>query len=535
MTVTKRPHFHDLPPEVVENIAENLDLGSLKCLRLASTACRILCLGPRFKSFFRQKTTDLTESSLEALCALASHPDLGPAVKHLTIMAVIYDVSEAERILSLGVRRIAGKLDEGTVRSAVHATLAQENNLTFGTLRGFKNSRPMIGFSRQNCDDQDRLDAESDLTWLRARQKEQDGQSDESILSSLVSAFRTFTRLDSVNLDAITVWGRRDTTVSTLHGQDWHRIWVRASQVYRLSMSALATSGLVVESLAVYRNTLRCSVPSCDIMAPLENFDSRNIALLGTSIRNLALGVSMKVETDAGKISATRKKILEQTTPGSRRLFDWDMLGSTDPEAVAETNFTGIARLLQFMPNLEALDLHLYRCLRGDLSGYDQIFELISQHIRLPLLKQCYLRGVYATQGALLQFLANHPFINHLDLREIYLTSGAWEPVIDHLNSKMPTLTRLRLSNLWTTQVLNLRPIWEADFDEMDYLKPSPISYPCQGGLVVHTWDFKEHDLKKGLEFYPTVQNPIPLGSPGRLHWLQSCLLEYGPPMGIIP
>ncbi|KLJ08190.1 hypothetical protein EMPG_09958 [Blastomyces silverae] len=446
-------------------------------------------------------------------------------------MAVIYDVSEVEGILSHGLRRTAGKLDEGTVMSNVYATLARENNLSFSTLPGFNNSRPAIGFSWQTCGDQDRLDAESDSIWLRTRQKEQDGQSDESILSSLVSAFRTFARLDSVNLDAITVWGR-DSLVSTLHGREWHRIWVRASQVYRLSISALATSGIAVESLSVYRNTLRCSVPSCDIMTPLENFDSRAIALFGKSIRNLALGVSMKIETDPGKISATRK-LLEQASPRSRGAFHWDMLDSTDPEAITESNFTAIARLLQFMPNLEALDLHLYHCLKGDPSGYDKIFELISKHIRLPSLKQCYLRGIYATQGALLQFLANHPFITHLDLREIHLTSGSWEPVIDHLDSKMPALTRLRLSNLWTNQILNLRPIWETKFDEMNYLKPNPISYPCHGGLVVHTWDFKEHDLKKRLKFYPTTPGDVPLGSPGRFHWLHSRLLEYGPPTGI--
>ncbi|OJD23097.1 hypothetical protein ACJ73_05548 [Blastomyces percursus] len=207
MAAARRHHYHDLPLEVVEEVAENLDLEPLKCLRLTS-----------------RKTTHLTESSSN------------------TIMAVIYDASGVECILTRGVRRrVVGRT---------------------------------IGFSGQKCDDQDRVDAESDFIWLRTRQRGQNEQSDES---TLVPAFLTFARLDSVNIDAITVWGRGNV-VSTLHGKD--------SQVYRLSISALATSG-----------------------------------------------VSMKVETGASKIAVTAKSS-SKAVRGREGAFHWDRLEPSDREAI---------------------------------------------------------------------------------------------------------------------------------------------------------------------------------------------------------
>ncbi|PGH29784.1 hypothetical protein GX50_07455 [[Emmonsia] crescens] len=170
------------------------------------------------------------------------------------------------------------------------------------------------------------------------------------------------------------------------------RIWVRASQVYRLSISALATSGIIVNSLAVYGNTVPCSVPSCDIMTLMEKLDWRNDARLGDSIQNLALSVSMKVETDVSKIPAAHKH-LEPANLRSQMIFDWNMLKVTDFEAVAMIKFTGITHLLKLMLSLETIDLHLYYCLKSYLNR------------------------------SLLQFLINYSHIDYLDLREIHLIS----------------------------------------------------------------------------------------------------------------
>lgn len=146
----------------------------------------------------------------------------------------------------------------------------------------------------------------------------------------------------------------------------------------------------------------------------------------------------------------------------------------------------------------------------------------------LPSLEQCYLRGIYASEESMLQFLENHPRINQLDLREMTLTSGSWEPIFKHLGSRMPALTRLRLSSLRdeNESLRNLNSVWEEGSGAADYSS----SYPCGGGLrMVHTREFDADDLKKGLEFKPCTPGRA-LGSPQLRRWLMSRQAEYCPP-----
>ncbi|KAL2013888.1 hypothetical protein VTN00DRAFT_1413 [Thermoascus crustaceus] len=435
-------NLNHVPPEVVEKIIKYLDLNTIKSLRLTSKVFGERCLGPRFKSFLKQQTTDLTEQSLWSLCTLASHPELGPAVKNLTIMATVYDASKLERILSTKKRRIV------------------------------ESSGPF------------------------ARKEEREALSNESVIDSLASALRLLGRLDSVDLDATVVQGP-NVTVSTATGE-WHPIWILASQVYCLTMSAVARSGVAVDTVTVYRNTPRCSVPSCDITAHVEKLDAGHLTFAGTSIKNLALSISTKVETDFHKITAARER-LEGADRAFHEVFGSKagLLEASNPEALAEENFLGIARLLRLMPKLEAIDLHLYDTLEGDAKAYDQIFKAIAREVHLPSLEQCFLRGIYASEESMLQFLENHPRINHLDLREMTITSGSWEPIFKYLGSRMTALTRLRLSNLRdeNKSLRNLNPVWEEGSGAADYSS----SYPCGGGLMVHTREFDVDDFKKGL------------------------------------
>lgn len=88
-----------LPIVVVDKILEYLDLETIKSLRLTDRTWSELCLGPRFKSFMRHQSTDLTPQSLESLSALSCHAILRPAVKDLTIVAAVYDSSLLQRVL----------------------------------------------------------------------------------------------------------------------------------------------------------------------------------------------------------------------------------------------------------------------------------------------------------------------------------------------------------------------------------------------------------------------------------------------------
>lgn len=115
MAVKAELNLDRLPPEVVERIIQYVDLDTIKSLRLTSRVLGERCLGPRFKSFLKRQTTDLTKRSLQSLCALASHPTLRPVVKNLTIMATVYDTFEVQRILCIKKRRVVKRGLKGQI------------------------------------------------------------------------------------------------------------------------------------------------------------------------------------------------------------------------------------------------------------------------------------------------------------------------------------------------------------------------------------------------------------------------------------
>lgn len=459
----KETNLENLPLLATETIVQCLDLAAIKSLRLSCKALSERCMGPHFKSFFCDRRTDLTKESLESLRALASHPKLGHAVKNLTVMAVMYDPSKLNEILSSRTRRVVETA--GPIRSVTY----------------------------ERCTEEEINKAKSDLEWLQAQRNAE--QSDASVIESLVSAMRLFGKLDSIHLAAGIVQTRE--AIELPPAGDWYETWTRAFQVYCLTMTAAARSGIAVDTLTVYRDTLCCSVQACRItahMASLEEPDRLSFAR--NTIKNFALSVSPEITSDF------------------------------DSETLAGHDGYGIKNLLELMPNLETLDLHLYRPRKGKTTHNERVMEEVAQEVHLPRLKRCSLNGIFPTEETMLQFLKKYPQINHLTLREVNLVSGSWTPIFEYLSCGMPALTFLRLSNLWTNgNLINLKPVWCENSLEI----PETSWYMCEDGIMVHTHDFDAEDLKRGLEFRPGPDGTY-MGSPQLMYWMTQRRAGYGPP-----
>lgn len=389
-----------LPSLVTEDIIQYLDLDTTKKLRLSCKALSEQCIGPHFKSFYRQQTTDLTEESLQSLYALASHPTLGPAVKDLTILAVVTDYSELEEVLSSGMQRKVTSL--GAIQS-VSCRESTEDELFM---------------------------VHADLKWLQARQEEL--QLPEILVTeSLASILGLFGALDSISLDTGIVLGRDNT--EPYSSEKFDEVWTRAKTVYSLTMTAVARSGVTVDTLSIYRDTLRCSIQTCRITAHTANLDPADrLSFAGKSVKNLALSISPEIPED------------------------FDMVALTGQSGC------GIASLLELMPNLETLNLQMYRSGKGKTVNPDEreALEEFTQAVHLPSLQQCSWHGINFTEETMLQFLKSYPQITHLTLGNVHITAGSWTPILEHLSSNMPALTFLRLSNLWVKgRSLNLEPV----------------------------------------------------------------------------
>ncbi|KAL8952469.1 MAG: hypothetical protein Q9222_001610, partial [Ikaeria aurantiellina] len=457
-----------LSVELLEKIAQGLELPELCNLRLTCKRLSDRCSGPRFKSFFECQRTDLTAASLHRLCQIAKNRELASAVRCVVVLAVVYDPTEFERMIHTKRRRSHKQQGVFSIIDEPQAT-------------------------------KDELDeAHRDREQLLASKKEQEAAlRDKSDLRILADALRHFGKLDRLATEAL-VAHRPGVFVAASSTREWRSVWIRASQVYHTAIKAIALSDVAIETLHVYKRSTRCSVPTCNINGSMPVLEAA-----GQHIKSISLSVSTKVETDPQKLADAYATMSES----DRVFFEAGMgtqtglLSEDNPAAVAEENLPGVARLLQQMPNLENLDLHLYNTMQGSLKCYAKVFTYIVYDVVLPSLQQCALRGVQCDEPSLLKFLRTHSSITYLELCNLNLTSGSYQPIFSHLLT-MPSLQRLTLSNLSAPEKgrMNLFP----KHATADQTKPGESwrpnntdSFRCLGGLMVHTRTITREQMQR--------------------------------------
>ncbi|PGH23553.1 hypothetical protein AJ80_02333 [Polytolypa hystricis UAMH7299] len=477
---------HLLPPEILENILTHLDhLPTLKSLRLVNKTLSTRVLGPHFSSFCAHQTTDLTPSSLASLFALATHPHLHrPCVKDLTIIALVYDECELENILKTGDR--------------VESTMEESEGRRFSVTYTKCTAEELDGYR-------------DDLARLLVRREEHSVRLREVVPAQLAEVLRLFgPRLRSIRLEAAVERGIGGVMELA---EEWrvNWVWAQAVKVYSLTMAAVCASGVAVSAINVFWDTQRCAVAARDIHAHLLTLDASQLEVVGAAIKSFSLSSSTPLETDVEKLA--------KDPPSCHH--DEDSDGSSSGAAPDEpSEFPAITRLISFMPNLETLRLRVYGPAGPDT--HDELFGRIARDIRLPQLRECVLYGMPVTHASLLQFLTNHPNIENLELSNMWLMrcrETDWDPIIAHLDKKMPRLKQLRLSNLMGySRPWNLLPIGESWMEERAMYEQRWWGLQCGGGLLVHTREFDEEELRQGLRFWPRP-NGVMLGSPQVMRW----------------
>ncbi|OJZ90790.1 hypothetical protein ASPFODRAFT_153615 [Aspergillus luchuensis CBS 106.47] len=484
-----------LPIVVVDEIIEYLDLETIKSLRLTDRIWSQLCLGPRFKSFMRHQSTDLTTRSLESLSALSCHDILRPAVKDLTIVAAVYDSFLLQKVL-----RTSRCEDEDSI--------------------------PWI--TARDCTLDEVVQAEADLAWLEEESARHQLAHEDHAVPTLTAILNNFGMLNFIAMEAKVTYSPRPDLFRSRG--DWYAVWCKATQVYHIAMSAIAKSTIELNSLTIFRSPIRSAIPTNEITAHMLTLDKAACTFTsGQSIKNFSIDLSTRVDANSERLSK-RKAEMERWERETRRswhgLRPGALLASHDPEVNFENNYPGVARLLQNMPNLETLTLRLRCTVIGDVSLYHRLFEYIASKVRLRRLRRLHLLGIYATSDSLLEFLRNHPDIEILWLEKVNLVSGLWEPVFTQIR-KMPSLTRVVLASISEAgQTLNLRPTEDND----DRSDPSNTDYYlCTRGVFVHRREFDACDIRKGFQFSTEYQG-APQGTHGFTSFLVFDQEHYGLP-----
>ena len=386
-----------LLPEILHDVIESLSFEDVTSLRLVCRQLGWKVIGRRYRGFFERKTTNLTRESLSSLEALGRHGALGRLVRHIRVVA------EAPAILSAEKARATRKLTTASPADPGETVVV---DLTEDQLR----------------------QTEDDLAWMRAQK---DDTEEAEVLELLARIFSW--GITTVELDARFVEGpgKRYSRPAAPHivPEEWQALWVRASQVYRLTMTAVSHSGSMPK-LNIYGNTLGCSVPSYDVNVILPSLLDAGFETAGASVDTLVLSFSTRVDhgwrgwdqaygVQAGKAERERQRRQwddifeerdyvtsdEEGDGGEHR--DDGLEGAAEPgedeydeeeeeeddgefdktieeakgseirgrygdnmaQVLCRDNFPGVARLLLHMRNLRSLDLHMYQTLEYESYG----------------------------------------------------------------------------------------------------------------------------------------------------------------------
>jgi hypothetical protein len=119
--------------------------------------------------------------------------------------------------------------------------------------------------------------------------------------------------------------------------------------------------------------------------------------------------------------------------------------GDTMPQSLHRENFPGISLLLQHMPNLQKLDLHMYQTLEYEaydggsrLHYYEAVFKhIVDARLQFRQLKTLILRGLCIDAEDLLTFMRHHSAIERLELHNTMLGPrpgySGWNSVLTSL------------------------------------------------------------------------------------------------------
>ncbi|KAE8387074.1 hypothetical protein BDV23DRAFT_195997 [Aspergillus alliaceus] len=253
-------------------------------------------------------------------------------------------------------------------------------------------------------------------TSLDSEQQEaRANESSSEMVELLQLALKGFSELGSIHLDGVFIVGR--TQRESARNGEWHPLWMRASHVFSLIVTAMVQSGASVKKLDAYRSTPRCCIPSGDTTTYASRLNPKQLGILSKGLESLKLSMSGEIQ-NALDIAESDEDTLSEDEKASHSTVDSSKghLSRDDPRTVLADGSPGITSLLKSVPTLRELELSFRHTLEGGkLDSYDRIIEM-------------------------------------------YLTAGSWTPIFSHLDQSMPRLENLSLSNLYGKYMQNPKP-----------------------------------------------------------------------------
>jgi len=212
-----------LPNELYDQVLSHLGLPSTKNLRLASSLHAKKCLSPAFLACYKEQETDLTPTSLHRLRQITTHSVFGPAVRHLTVVAVFHNPSS----LLMTIRRLREPL------------------------RGVWSA---LGPEIPNARNKELLDKIGQLYKIMSIRHEQQGQFSDDIVGSLSRILGNLRSVDLLRLTARVLrpgFDKSDQSVS-IRGVNWNCLWADCHRLLKIVTSAMSMSKVNVTTFSIF-------------------------------------------------------------------------------------------------------------------------------------------------------------------------------------------------------------------------------------------------------------------------------------------
>ncbi|KAI2813148.1 hypothetical protein CBS115989_9725 [Aspergillus niger] len=419
--------------ELFEALLSYLDVDSIKTLRLTSGKIAKRCLGPQFLACIQQPVLDVSSENFRSLLALSRNPELSKKISSLTLLATIMDIPGLEKNVKDGyyiIERSHGPIFE----------------------------RVGVDYSPEEL-----CNAKKDLIWLKEQQEARERDSSSVLIGLLRFAIEQFGELDAINLDSAVIRGREERR--SLKHKEWIPLWTRAADVFSWVTTALAQSKASVKRLDIYQSNRECGIQSGNIRDESLLYDRTELEISCKGLESLEMSISGDIQDALDYNKKLEEEDEEDEDEDASREGD----GQTSPRKKActstEHDLDETPKLPSFFlisaPALRKLELSFRRTAAPPDSEFmhkhNWIIDSIARETNFPLIESCTFAGFPARGESILLFLERHPSLQSLKIHECHLSSGSWTPIFAHLETSMPELQNLNLSNLYGKHMQNLK------------------------------------------------------------------------------
>jgi hypothetical protein len=450
-----------LPNEVLAFIYDGLDAQGFSALRLTSKYAKLATLPAFISRYFRTRYIMLSRLSLENLLEIARHPDFGPAVRTLELCADHF-VEFPELQFGSDTAWHEGDIllarQEG--RSPFAAFVGGTDDAhSSGEEEGQSPGEEGSGTDEGSLSSLDSYEAPLDKVAYTSLWEEQE----HMIMSGLAQAYITQALISLANIEAVVIsnmhrpWGAlahgRQTGLPPTNALDDYEEVPFLGQVLRIAVTAIATSGAALSSLAIEAGILSREAIAPDILRFSESH-FQYYKSLPPSLTELTLNVSAKATRGSEDRWADD---LSAFIGVFRQLTQLDLVIQPVDFGPQVDRLQQLAPKLQ-LPNLQCLRLHRAYCsvqglgffivrhkatlqsvtlvrvgVSGGIGHWRALFALIREHLpRLGLsIKLC-------TAGGL-ALLYRAEYGNGEDFEDCFNVGGsheAWTTAIEMIETR---------------------------------------------------------------------------------------------------